>query len=141
MTWFRSAPSMNRFMELALCRALPHFTLSRRFYTASANSGHLNRGLNFLHSGHWNELGGAEGIASQPHRDLALKLQLPLYRLKPRLFAQGVQKWIGLEAHQARITQAQRRLEPFERLRPIAPLRVDRGVLVRRGITLCALYF
>src|SRR5450631_180835 len=27
---------MNLFMELALCRALPHFTLSRRFYTASA---------------------------------------------------------------------------------------------------------
>jgi hypothetical protein len=28
---------MNRFMELACCRALSHFTLCRRFYTGSAD--------------------------------------------------------------------------------------------------------
>jgi hypothetical protein len=39
MTWFRSVPSMNRFMELALRRALSHFTLSGRSYTGSASSG------------------------------------------------------------------------------------------------------
>jgi hypothetical protein len=32
--------------------------------------------------------------------------------------------------------QPQRRLEPFERFGPIAPLRINRGVLVRRGIAL-----
>src|SRR5882762_6491829 len=32
-----------------------------------------------------------------------------------RLFAQGVQERLGLQPHQAWITQPQRRLEPFER--------------------------
>jgi hypothetical protein len=43
MTWFRSVPSMNCFMGLACCRALPHFTLCKRFYTGSANSRRWHR--------------------------------------------------------------------------------------------------
>src|SRR5579863_57209 len=60
------------------------------------------------------------------------KLQPPLDRLEARLLAQGVQERIGFQVFKARVPQAQRRLEPFERLRPIAPLRIDRGVLVGR---------
>jgi hypothetical protein len=62
------------------------------------------------------------------------KLQLPLNRLKARLFAQRVQEWVGLQKVQAWITQPPRRPEPFERLRPIAPLRIDRSVLVRPAV-------
>ena len=78
---------------------------------------------------------------SEPHRHLVRKLQLPLDRLEARLFSYRIHERIGLQVRQARITQPQRRLEPFERLRPIAPLRVDRGVLIRRGIAQCALIF
>jgi hypothetical protein len=42
---------------------------------------------------------------------------------------------------QSRVAQPQCCLEPFERLGPIAPLRVDLGVLVRRGIAQCRLHF
>jgi hypothetical protein len=38
----------------------------------------------------------AEGIASEPHRHLARKLQLALDRLEARLLAQGVQERVGL---------------------------------------------
>src|ERR1700722_8054251 len=69
------------------------------------------------------------------------KLQLPLNCLKARLLAYGVQERVGLEHLQTRVAQTPRRLERFERLRPIAPLRIDRGVLVRRGIALCRLQF
>ena len=78
---------------------------------------------------------------SEPHHHLARKLQLPLDRLEARLFAQGVQERIGLQVLQARIPQPQRRLEPFERLRPLAPLRIDRGVLVGLGIACAAFSF
>ena len=64
------------------------------------------------------------------------KLQFPHHCFEARLLAQGVQERVGLQNLQARVTQPQRRLKPFERLGPIAPLRVDRGVLVRRGIAL-----
>src|SRR3984893_11103955 len=87
-----------------------------------ANSGHSSRALNFLHSGHWSDLQGTEVIASEPHRDLARKLQLSLNRLKARLFAQRVEERVGLHVRRARAPQPQRRLEPFERLGPIAPL-------------------
>ena len=52
-----------------------------------------------------------------------------------------IQERVGLQELQARITHAHRRLEPFERLGAIAPLRVDRGVLVRRVIALRRLQF
>jgi hypothetical protein len=63
----------------------------------------------------------------------ARKLQLPHHRLKARLLAYGIQERIGLEVLQTAVPQPPRRLEPFERLRPIAPLRIDRGVLLRIG--------
>ena len=92
------------------------------FYTASANSGHSSRTLNFLHSGHWNDLRGTEGIASEPHRRLSSETSTPAsHRLEARLLAQGVHERVGLQILQARITQPQRRLEPFERLRPDRP--------------------
>jgi hypothetical protein len=75
------------------------------------------------------------------HRHLVRKLQLPHHRLKARLLAQGVHERVGLQMHQTRIPQSPRRLEPFERLGPIAPLRIDRGVLLRRGIALFCLQF
>jgi len=94
----------------------------------------------FIEAAAWYESErGTEGIASEPRRHLARKLQLPLDRLKARLLAQGVQERVGLQILQARVPQPQRRLEPFERLRQIAPLRIDRGVLVRRSIALCCL--
>jgi hypothetical protein len=61
-----------------------------------ANSGHSSRTLNFLHSRHWNDLRGTEGIASEPHHRLAWKLQLPLNRLEARLLAQRVEQWVRL---------------------------------------------
>jgi hypothetical protein len=48
----------------------------------TANSGHTSRTLNFLHSGHWNDIRGTQGIVSEPHRHLARELQLPLDRLE-----------------------------------------------------------
>jgi hypothetical protein len=75
-----------------------------------ANPGRSTRTLNFLYSGHWNDLRRTEGIVSEPHRHLARKLQLPLNRLEARLLAQGVQERIGLQARQAPIPQPQRRL-------------------------------
>jgi hypothetical protein len=51
------------------------------------------------------------------------KLQFPLNRLEARLLAQGIQERVGLQILQARIPQPPRRLEPFERLCLIAPLR------------------
>jgi hypothetical protein len=71
---------------------------------------------------------GTEGIASEPHRHLARKLQLPLNRLEARLLAQGVHERVGLQILQARVPQPQRRFEPFERLGRVAPLRIDRGL-------------
>jgi hypothetical protein len=72
---------------------------------------------------------------------LRWKLQFPLDRLEARLLVQGVEQRVGLQKLQARIAQPQRRLEPFERLRQVTPLRIDRGVLVRLGIALCGLQF
>src|SRR5215813_1396354 len=62
------------------------------------------------------------------------KLQLPLDRLETRLLAQGIQERVGLQELQSGITQADRRGEPFKRLVPIAPLRIDRGVLISAGV-------
>src|ERR1700730_18608552 len=115
-----------------------HLSSSAR-YRHPANSGHSITTFSFLHSGRWSDLRGTGGMASEPHRDSAWKLQLTHNSLKARLLAQGVQERIGLEVHQTRVPQPQRRLEPFERLRQIAPLRIDRGVLVRIGIALCRL--
>src|ERR1700689_1266682 len=72
---------------------------------------------------------------------LRWKLQRPLNRLKSPLLTQGIQVRFGLEGLQARIPQPQRRVERFERLCPIAPLRIDRGVLVRCGIAIFRLQF
>src|SRR5580658_7788655 len=67
------------------------------------------------------------------------KLQLSQHRLEARLLAQGVHERVDLEVLQVGIAKPQGRLEPFERLRLITPLSIDRGVLVRRGVTLCGL--
>jgi hypothetical protein len=75
----------------------PTAGLERNVGQQAANSGHSSRTLNFLHSGHWNDLRGTEGIASEPHRHLTRKLQLPLDRLEARLLAQGVQERVGLQ--------------------------------------------
>src|ERR1700733_10818560 len=58
------------------------------------------------------------------------KFQLPHHRLKARLIAQGVQERVGLHELKSRVAQAHRRVKPFERFGAIAPLRVDRDVLV-----------
>jgi len=62
------------------------------------------------------------------------KLQRPHDCLEAWLLAYRVHERVGAEALQAGITQLKRRLEPFERLRLIAPLRVERGVLVGHDI-------
>src|SRR3984885_15869764 len=62
------------------------------------------------------------------------KLQLLLDRTKARLFAQGVHERVGLKELKARVTQPQRRLEPLERLRRVAPLRVYLRVRIRPAI-------
>jgi len=71
--------------------------LAQKRAVATANSGHSSRTLNFLICGHWNDLRGIEGIALEPHRHSARKLQFPLNRLEARLFAQGVQERVGLD--------------------------------------------
>ena len=53
--------------------------------------------------------------------------------------AQRIHEQIGLQVDQSRAAQAHRRVEPLERLRAIAPLRVDRGALVGGGIGCCSL--
>src|SRR4029453_9142102 len=63
-----------------------------------------------------------------------LELQLPLDDLEATLLAQGIQERVGLQILQARIPQPQSRLEPLERLGSIAPLRIDRGVLIGWGV-------
>ena len=62
------------------------------------------------------------------------KPQLPLDRLEARLLAQRVHEGIGSYVYQAWVTRPQRRLEPFECLRPITPLRLDRRVLIGWGV-------
>jgi hypothetical protein len=51
-------------------------------------------------------------------------------RLETWFFAQRVHEGVGLKVHEACIPQPQRSFKPFERLGYIAPLRVNRGVLV-----------
>ena len=64
-----------------------------------------------------------------------LELQLPLDRPgSDRSLRKGIQERVGLQILQARIPQPQRRLEPLERLGSIAPLRIDRGVLIGWGV-------
>src|SRR5260221_4113575 len=72
---------------------------------------------------------------------LSRKLQLPLNCLEARLLAQGIHQRVGFRVLQPRIAQAPGCLEPVERLRPIAPVRNGRRVLVRRGISQCCLRF
>src|SRR5450432_2756778 len=73
----------------------------RRF---PAHFGHLSRTLNFLHSGHWNDLRGTEGIASEPHRRLTGKLQLPLDLQEARLLAQRVEQRVDLQSLQVSVS-------------------------------------
>src|SRR6516162_4598732 len=63
-----------------------------------------------------------------------LEFQLPLYVLETSLLAQRIQERVGLQILQARISLPQRRLEPLERPGSIAPLRIDRRVLISWGV-------
>ena len=72
---------------------------------------------------------GCSQLASQLGYSVRRKLQLPLNRLKARLFAQGIEERLGLQVLEPGITQAHGDVEPLKRLGAITPLRVDGGVL------------
>ena len=74
------------------------------------------------------------GPTSQRHS--LRKVQFPLDCLEAWLFPQGVQKLVGLQELQARITQPHGGVKPLERLGQISPLCIDRGVLVGARIAL-----
>src|SRR6478736_651202 len=94
----------------------------------------LEQSLNFLHSGHWNDLRVAEGIASEPHSHLVRKLQFPLDRLEARLLAQWIEERLGLHAYQPWITQSQSGLKPIKRPSCLTPLCINHTVPERERI-------
>ena len=58
------------------------------------------------------------------------ELQLLFNRLELRMTADRIEHRVGLEIPQARIAQAEGRLEPLQRLCTLTPLRVDLRILV-----------
>ena len=63
------------------------------------------------------------------------------YIWEARFIANRIKERIGLEGFEPRVMQAHRRVQPFECLGTIAPLRVDRGVVVGSAVALRCLEF